>query len=210
MIEWIKQTQQEWGYFGVILFMFLENVLPPIPSELVMPLAGFMTEQGELQFFGVVLAGTVGSVAGALALYYLGYWLGQERICAWTRKYGKWIALSTDDLDKAERWFVEHGVKAVFFGRLVPGVRSLISIPAGFAHMRMGRFLAATALGTGLWAGALAYLGRVLGGNYEKVEKYLGPVGSIVGTGLAVWFVIWIWRRRRAAVYERPDLQSSQ
>ena len=198
MLDWIKQTQQDLGYIGVVFFMFLENVFPPIPSEIVMPLAGFMTEQGQLNIYGVILAGTAGSIAGALALYYLGYWLGQERICKWTARYGKWIALSTDDLDKAQLWFEQNGGKAVFFGRLVPGVRSLISIPAGFAHMNLGKFLFFTTLGTAVWAGVLAYLGRLLGDNYEKVEKYMGPVGSIIAAGLAIWFVIWIWRRRKA------------
>ena len=199
MIDWIKQTQQDMGYIGILLFMFLENVLPPIPSELVMPLGGFMTEQGNLNLFGVIAAGTAGSVLGAIALYYLGYWIGQEKFCEWTQKYGKWIALSTDDLDRAQRWFEENGGKAVFFGRLIPGVRSMISIPAGFAHMNLGRFLLFTTLGTGIWAGVLAYLGQLLGDNYEKVEKYLGPAGAVVGVGLAIWFVIWIWRRRQAA-----------
>lgn len=199
MIEWIKQMQQQWGYTGVVFFMFLENILPPIPSELVMPLAGFMTEQGKLNFAGVVAAGTAGSVMGAVALYYLGYWLGQEKICEWTQSYGKWIALSTDDLDRAQKWFEKNGGKAVFLSRLVPGVRSLISIPAGFAHMKMGRFLLFTTLGTTIWAAVLAYLGRLLGSHYEKVAKYLGPASSIIGVGLAIWLAIWIWRRRQYA-----------
>ena len=204
MLDWVKQMQQEWGYVGVVFFMFLENVLPPIPSEIVMPLAGFMTAEGKLSFPGVVLAGTLGSVAGALALYGLGYWLGQERICRWTQQYGKWIALSTEDLDRAEHWFQRNGGKAVFFSRLVPGVRSLISIPAGFAHMPLGRFLLFTTMGTGIWAAVLAWLGKLLGDNYEKVEKYLGPAGSIIGTLLAVALVAWIWRRRHCRRKSTP------
>lgn len=194
-MEWIKQAQQSWGYPGVAFLMFLENVFPPIPSELVMPLAGFMTAQGKLNFIGVVIAGTAGSVAGAVVLYYIGYFLGQERVCRWSERFGKYIALSPEDIARAGDWFDQHGAKVVFFCRMVPGVRSLISIPAGFAHMPLGRFLVYTTMGTAIWTAALAWAGRVLGNNFEKVEKYLGPAGSIVAAGLAVWFVVWLWRR---------------
>lgn len=157
MLGWITGLMNSMGYAGVVLLMFLENVFPPIPSELIMPLAGFTARQGKLAFVGVVLAGMVGSVLGALPLYYAGRLLGKERIKAWADRNGKWLALSGDDIEKADAWFDRHGDKGVFLGRLVPGVRSLLSIPAGLSGMALPKFLLYSALGTGLWAALLAY-----------------------------------------------------
>lgn len=185
------------GYPGVALLMFLENVFPPIPSELIMPLAGFTAGRGELSFVGVVIAGALGSLVGQLPLYYLGRLVGEEKLVRWADRYGKWLTVSGDEIRRADDWFDKHGTKAVFIARLVPGLRSLISIPAGISEMSMPKFLLYSALGTALWVVILTALGGVLGQNYDLVDTYLGPVALVVVGALAVYAVVWIVRRRR-------------
>lgn len=183
------------GYLGILLLMFLENVFPFIPSEAIMPLAGFITTQGELSFMGVVAAGMVGSVVGNLPLYYLGRFLGKEKLKGWASKHGRWFRVSGKDIDKADDWFDRHGHKTVLFCRLIPGIRSLISIPAGFAGMKLSTFLFYSALGTGLWSALLAFLGRLLGENYEQVERYMGFAAYFVLGIIAVICIRWVLKR---------------
>lgn len=197
MVEWIKNLMESLGYAGIVFLMFLENIFPPIPSELIMPLAGFTSTQGKLSFVGVVVAGTLGSVLGAIPLYYLGRLVGEERLKEWADKHGKWLTVSSQEIEKVDRWFDRHGNKAVFFGRLVPGIRSLISIPAGISGMNLAAFLLYSALGGSLWTAMLAYLGRLLGENYEQVDAYLGPITYVVLGGLAVAGIIWVWQRKK-------------
>jgi len=197
MLHWITGLMDSMGYFGVVLLMFLENVFPPIPSELIMPLAGFSSTQGRLSLVGVVIAGMVGSVLGALPLYYAGKLLGKERIHAWADRHGKWLAVSGDDVEKSDAWFDRQGHKAVLFGRLVPGVRSLLSIPAGISGMPLPKFLLYSAIGTGLWSALLAYAGRLLGHNYEKVSDYLGPAAYAVLGLLVVLLIVRAVRRHK-------------
>lgn len=197
MTDWIKTVIGDLGYAAIVGLMFIENVFPPIPSELIMPFAGFMAAKGVYMFAGVVMAGVLGSVLGALPLYYLGDCMGEQRLKAWARRYGRWVAVSEGDVDKANSWFDKHGGKAVFFCRLVPGVRSLISIPAGSTGMNMTAFLTYTTLGTGLWTLLLASLGWLLGRQYERVSTYLGPVSYVVLGALAVAGITWVVKRRR-------------
>lgn len=199
MTRWIEQAMDSLGYPGIALLMFLENIFPPIPSELIMPLAGFATSVGELSFFGVVAAGTLGSVAGALPLYYLGKIVGQERLIAWTDHYGRWFAMSGTDITRSRDWFDRHGRNTVLVCRLVPGVRSLISIPAGVAEMPLLPFLLYSAIGAGLWTALLALAGRLLGENYERVNTLLGPVTYVVISILFVVGAVWVIRRKRKA-----------
>lgn len=194
MIDWIKNLMDSMGYFGISLLMFLENVFPPLPSELIMPFAGFTAQQGELSFPGVVVAGAVGSLVGQLPLYYLGKIVGKERLKTWADKHGKWLTLSGEDIEKADGWFRKHGSKAVLMGRVIPGVRSLISIPAGFASMNLPQFLIYSAIGTSVWAAVLAGAGLLLGRNYETVGKYLGPATYVV---LGIFVVVAIVQIRR-------------
>ena len=196
MLGWIKTVMQTLGYPGIAALMFLENVFPPIPSELIMPLAGFVSVVGNLSFVGVVIAGMVGSVLGALPLYYLGYFVGRRRLMRLADRHGYWLTISGADIERASAWFRRHGGAAVFFCRFIPGIRSLISIPAGFAKMNLALFLLYTAVGTGLWAALLAWLGRLLGANWQMVEHYLGPVSYAVLGLLAAVFIFWITRRR--------------
>ena len=197
MLSWITSLMDRMGHVGVLILMFLENVLPPIPSELVMPLAGFTAAQGKLTLWGVILAGTIGSVLGALPLYYIGKVLGQDRLKRCADRHGKWLTLPGDDIDAAMRKFDHHGSATVFVCRLIPGVRSLISIPAGVCGMNLPRFLLYTTAGSAIWTAALAYAGHQLGENYHAVAKYLGPVTYIVLGALALWAIITIINRRR-------------
>lgn len=197
MLHWITNLMNSMGYFGIVFLMFLENVFPPIPSELIMPLAGFTPAQGKLSFIAVVLAGMTGSVLGALPLYYAGKLVGEQRLKTFADRYGKWLTVSGKDIEKSKSWFDKHGGKAVFFCRLVPGIRSLISLPAGMAAMPLPLFLLYSALGTGLWAGALAFAGKMLGNNYSKVERYLGPITYLVLGALLCGVIFWVVRRFR-------------
>ena len=196
MFSWIQHTMTTLGYPGVALLMFLENVFPPIPSELIMPLAGFSAASGDLSFTGVFIAGALGSLLGQLPLYYLGRWAHEDRLVRWADRYGKWLTLSGKDIKQADDWFDKHGQKAVFFARLVPGLRSLISVPAGMSEMPLTTFWLYSALGTSLWVLLLTALGGILGQNYQLVDTYLGPVSLVVLGGLAIFTVVWILRRR--------------
>jgi len=189
MADWIIRTIESTGYFGIVFLMFLENIFPPIPSEFIMPLAGFMASKEQRTLSGVVLAGTIGSVLGALALYYAGYFIGEQRLKRLIDKYGRWLTISLEDLERAKGWFAKHGRLAVLVCRLVPGIRSLISIPAGIARMPLVSFLFYTAIGSGFWTAMLAYGGYVLGDKFQQVEKYLNPVSYVVLLAIALIYV---------------------
>jgi membrane protein DedA with SNARE-associated domain len=192
MQEWITNIMTSLGYLGIGLLMFAENLFPPIPSELIMPLAGFTVAQGKMNFTLAVLAGVIGTIVGAIPWYYAGKLVGEERLKSLADKYGKWITVSSKDIDKVTRWFNRYGNKAVFFGRLVPGIRTLISLPAGLSNMPMVPFLIYSTLGTTAWVMLLTFLGYVLGDNYELVDEYLGPVSKIVLLVLIVAFIAWV------------------
>jgi membrane protein DedA with SNARE-associated domain len=189
MAEWIISTIESTGYFGIVFLMFLENVFPPIPSELIMPLAGYMVSRGQQNFVGVVIAGTVGAVLGALPLYYAGYFFGEERLKAFADRHGRWLTMSREDLDRSKNWFDQHGERAVLICRLVPALRSLISIPAGIVRMHLASFLCYTAIGAGLWTALLTYAGYLLGANFEEIGKYLNPASYIVLGAILVMYL---------------------
>ena len=189
MADWIIRTIESTGYVGIALLMFLENVFPPIPSELIMPLAGFMVSKNERALSGVVLAGTIGSVMGALPFYYAGYFIGEARLNHWIGKYGRWLTVSQEDLERAKRWFAKHGPLAVLICRLVPGLRSLISIPAGIARMPLVSFLLYTAIGAVFWTAILAYAGYLLAERFREVEKHLNPIAYVVLIAIALIYV---------------------
>ena len=185
------------GYWGVAALMAIENVILPIPSELIMPLAGYNASKGHLTLWGVIVAGTIGSVLGALPLYLPARMLGKERVSTWVDRHGKWLLLRRGDLDKAHKRFDKGtGFVAVVIGQLIPGVRGLISLPAGFARMNIGAFLLANLIGTLVWCTVLAFAGKVLGPSFMKVDKLLGPTGWIVLALVLVGGGVWMARRR--------------
>lgn len=201
MNSWIADALLAMGYAGVALLTLLENVFPPIPSELILPLAGFLASSGTMTLPGVIAAGTLGSVLGALVFYAAGRRIGEQRLKAFARRHGRWLTLSPEDLDRASSWFDRHGSLAVFVCRMIPGLRSLISIPAGIHGMPLSSFLLFTTLGTALWTAVLVWAGYVLGTNYARVDEYLGPVSWMV---VAAVLVVYVWRvvRHKGAAKE--------
>jgi len=185
MFDWISQWIGQSGYLGIALLMFAENVFPPIPSELIMPLAGFDASRGSLNLYLSIAAGSVGSLAGATLWYFVGRLIGEDRLKRWTARYGRWLTLSPHQFDKVNAWFDRHDEKAVLIGRLVPAVRTLISVPAGLFEMSLPRFLLYSSIGTIAWTALLACAGYKLGSQYELVQSWLNPVSNVV-VGLIV------------------------
>lgn len=191
--EWVMA---KFGYLGIIFAMFAENVFPPIPSEVIMPAAGFAVARGDLNLLLVIVAGTLGSVLGALPLYYFGSLFNKQRLIDFTEKYGKYVFVKPDDVISADDWFNKHGKKAVFFGRMVPGIRSLISIPAGMNKMPLLPFIILTTAGAAIWTTLLTLAGYHFGQNYEVIEKFLAPYSKIFLGAAIVIVIIWLLRRR--------------
>jgi membrane protein DedA with SNARE-associated domain len=188
------------GYAGIALLMFLENIFPPIPSEVVMPLAGFTASQGGMSLVGVIAAGSFGSLAGALPWYYAGRVYGHKRMREFADRYGRWITVSPKDIDHATDWFNRHGRSAVLIGRLVPGVRTLISVPAGISGMGLFPFLLYSTIGTVAWTSLLAICGYILRDQWSAVESYISPISTVLIAVLVLWFAsryVRQWRGRR-------------
>ncbi len=189
MFDWITGVIASLGYLGVAALTFLENVFPPIPSELVIPLAGYVAATGELALAPVIIVASVGSLAGAVVWYGIGRQIGERRLRAWVQRHGKWLTLSGKDLDRSQEWFDRHGNAAVFAGRLVPAVRTFVSLPAGFSGMAFLPFLFYSALGTAIWTAALAAAGVVLESNFTVVGDYINVVTNVVLGAFAVLLV---------------------
>ena len=180
MFDWVVSTIEGWGYLGVLMLMVAENVFPPIPSEVIMPLAGFLAGSGRLSLTLTIVVGTIGSVLGTLMWYYIGLWFGEERLKRFAARHGRLLTLSPSDIDAAHEWFQRHGAMAVFFGRMIPAIRTLISVPAGLAHMPMWKFLLYTVIGSALWTGVLTFAGLMLHENYALVADYVDPLSKLV------------------------------
>ncbi len=189
MFDWITTFVEKAGYLGIALLMFAENVFPPIPSELIMPLSGFQAARGDLNIFLVVASGVVGALAGALLWYYVGVWVGTERLKNWAGRHGRWLTMSRKDVDKADAWFDRYGGWAVLVGRLIPTVRTFISVPAGLAEMGLPKFLFYTTLGTTVWTAFLALAGYYLEGEYDKIAGWLNPVSTGVVVLIAAYYL---------------------
>ena len=200
------EANQWLGYTAIFAAMFLENLFPPIPSELIMPLGGFYVQQGQLQLVPVVLAGLLGTVLGALPWYGIGRLVNEERIELWLSRYGGWIGIRPEELGRSRKWFGRYGTVLVFWGRLVPGIRTLISVPAGIEMMPMTPFLLWTTAGSLIWTVLLTVAGMVMGEGYSNVELWIDPVSKgvkvilvIAVLGGATWLGLRIWRRRNSA-----------
>lgn len=189
MFDWITRLLEVTGAWGIGLLMFLENMFPPIPSELIMPMAGFAAARGEQPLWLVIVSGTAGSLAGAGFWYWVGRKLGRKGVDRLAARRGRWLTLCPPDVERAVDRFDRHGAVAVLVGRIIPALRSVISVPAGIAHMPLSKFLFFSSLGTAVWTAALAVSGYLLEGRYERVEKFLNPVSSTVFAALVVWYV---------------------
>lgn len=201
MSEWIINFIQGGGYAGIALLMLLENVFPPIPSELVLPFAGYVAATGELHPAGVLVAATLGSLAGALPWYWAGRRLGHGGLQAFAARHGRLLTLTPDDIDRAQDWFRRHGASSVGFGRLVPAVRSVISMPAGVGQMPLGSFLLWSAAGTVVWSSLLLGVGYVLQSQYEQAKD---TVEWITRGVVAFLVAAYLWRVARFAPESQP------
>jgi len=189
VFDFITEFMQNSGYFGVFALMALENIFPPIPSELIMPFAGFVAARGDLSVVGVLIAGTAGSVAGALPWYYAGKVYGKERLEKLADKHARWLTVTHGDIEHAMEAFEKHGRKVVLLGRLIPAIRTLISVPAGLAKMPLAQFLLFSTVGSLLWTGILTGAGYLLESQYERVADYVDPVSKAVLIGLVGWYL---------------------
>ena len=208
MSDWIIRLIEQSGYLGVGFLMFLETVFPPIPSEVIMSVAGVAAGQGRLHYGLVVLSGTAGAMLGNILWYLAARALGIQRLEPIIRRWGRWITMSWDEVKRAERWFAVHGTFFVFLGRLLPTVRSLVSIPAGLLKMSFRRFLLASTLGTAAWTALIAGAGYKLGERYTDIEKILGPAANAILIVLIAGYVYRVWTHRHMPTEDvsKPDL----
>lgn len=194
------------GYGAIFAAMFLENLFPPIPSELIMPLGGFYVHQGQLALIPVVLAGLIGTVLGALPWYGIGRLINEERIEQWLERHGRWIGISAQEFHRSRTWFNRYGNALVFWGRLVPGIRTLISVPAGIELMPFTPFLLWTTAGSFIWTLLLTLAGMALGEGYANVELWIEPVAKAIKVllvlsvaAVVVWLGLRAWNKRNSS-----------
>ncbi|MEA1013786.1 DedA family protein [Sphingosinicella sp. LY1275] len=198
MSDWVIRLIEQSGYLGVAFLMFLETVFPPIPSEVIMPLAGVAAVNGPMTLWGVIASGTTGAMFGNIFWYLVARVIGIERFRPFIEKHGRWLTVDWYDVEKAERLFGRFGSVLVGVGRMMPTIRSVISIPAGLLHMRLKSFLIWSTIGTAGWSSALAIAGYMLGRRFGEIETILGPLSSAI-IGLMILFYVWrqlTWRRR--------------
>jgi membrane protein DedA with SNARE-associated domain len=196
MIEWVTNIVAAGGWPGVLALMFLENLFPPIPSEVIMPLAGFAAARGQMSFVLAVIAGILGTLLGNAFWYELSRAIGSARIRPLFARYGRWFAVDDKDFDKAEATLKKHGPVALFFGRLLPGIRTVISIPAGFARIPRHVFYLWTGLGSTVWIVFLASAGYWMEDHYDKVEAWLSPLSYVVVGAILASYLWHIWSTR--------------
>ena len=189
MSEWIFTLIEDGGYWGVALLMLLETVFPPIPSEVIMPLAGVVAARGQLSLPLVIVAGTAGAMAGNMVWYGAAQLLGYERFRPLVARFGRWLTLDWDEVEKGHRLFDRYGATIVFIGRMLPTVRSLVSIPAGLLHMKLVPFILWSTLGSLIWTAGLAIAGWVLGNQFEDIEKILGPLSIAVIAAIILFYL---------------------
>ncbi|MEU7971219.1 DedA family protein [Micromonospora sp. NPDC049089] len=201
---WVASVIEVMGPVGVALLVALESIVPPIPSEIVLALAGFLAHEGKFNVFVVVLAATVGSLVGALVLYWLGAALGEERLKRWLDHIP---LVDSDDLERADKWFERHGRWAVLIGRVVPVVRSLVSVPAGANRMPMGEFILLTTIGSGVWNGLIVGAGYALGSQWQDVARYSDWFNYAIVAIFVVMVASWAIRKVRKR-RDRDDRRS--
>lgn len=191
MNDWVVRLIEQSGYLGVGFLMFLETVFPPIPSEVIMPVAGVVAARGDLELSLVVASGTAGAMLGNIFWYLAARALGIERLKPVIDRHGRWLTVNWAEVQRAQRWFEGHGVAFVLLGRLIPTVRSLVSIPAGLLKMRFRNFLIASTLGTFTWTAVLAGAGYRLRSDFHQVDQYVAPAADAV---LVLIVLAYVWR----------------
>ncbi len=201
MSDWIVRLIEQSGYLGVGFLMFLETVFPPIPSEVIMSIAGVAAGQGKLGLGGVIAAGTTGAMLGNILWYLAARALGIVRLKPIIQRWGRWLTMSWTEVQRAERWFGLHGTFFVFLGRMLPTVRSLVSVPAGLLKMRFRNFLLASTLGTAGWTAMLAYAGFKLGENVADIDALIGPASNAILVILVLGYFYRVWTHRG----QKPD-----
>ena len=190
MDETMIFLMNEYGYLGIFLLIMIENIFPPIPSEIVLGFGGFMTKTTNLTLFGVILISTIGSCLGAAILYFFGYIINKDRLVSFTKsKLGRILSVKEKDIENANDWFLKHGNISILFGRFVPIIRSIISIPAGISKMSFIKFLFLTFIGTFIWNGILTIIGSILGNNWYKIVLFMKKYSFIVLIGLGMMFI---------------------
>ncbi|WP_029192801.1 DedA family protein [Paenibacillus harenae] len=201
MENWITEMMNEFGYLGVFLLIALENLFPPIPSEVILTFGGFMTTYTGMTIMGVVIASTIGSILGAVALYFVGYLINVERMERIITRWGRILRLTNEDVRKAYGWFSKYGVWTVFICRLIPLIRSLISIPAGSTRMNFWLFILLTTLGSLIWNVLLVNIGAAVGASWETIVAYMDVYSNIVYALLALVAVavVFLWFRKKRA-----------
>lgn len=203
IVDFATHFISDTGYIGIFVLMTFESMILPVPSEAVMPFAGFAVNNNTLTFVGILVASTLGSILGSLLSYWIGKYGGRPLV----RKWGKYLLLSEHDLEITERFFCRQGEKTIFFSRFIPVIRHLISIPAGVGRMPMGKFLVYTTIGAAMWNGFLGYLGVVLGANWEHIKKYSEILDIVVVVALLValtYFIIHAKRRKKTMDTKEP------
>lgn len=195
LTEWIISIMEQLGYWGIALLMFLDNIFPPIPSEIIMPFAGYSASQGQLLLVGVIVAGCIGSLLAAAILYWIGYKFNHDSIFRFVDRYGKYLFIKSPDVKKSLDWFEQYGHRIVFFGRMIPAVRSLISIPAGMSHMPFWKFMFFSSLGTIIWTTFLACVGFYFGENQALMQNIFSQVSHFIII-IVIAIIIWILYRR--------------
>ena len=193
IVNSIVELVGQFGYMGIFIMMFLESTFFPFPSEVAMIPAGYLAFKGEMSLMGAIIAGITGSLGGALFNYYLAKKYGRKGVLA----FGKYFFFTEEKLHKMEHFFVKHGSFSTFVSRLIPGVRQLISLPAGLSNMPMGKFTLYTTLGAGLWVSVLAFLGYFIGENEILLKEYLHQIIIVTLVTIALATVVYIWREKR-------------
>ncbi|NNP67915.1 DedA family protein [Acinetobacter sp. Ac_5812] len=189
--EWVLSIMEKLGYLGIAFLMFLDNIFPPIPSEIIMPSAGYTASKGELTLIGVIIAGSAGSILAAMLFYWIGRKVPQQRLFQFIERYGKYLRIQVADLEKALTWFNKHGHRIVFFGRMIPAVRSLISIPAGISRMPFSKFMLYSSAGTLIWTSFLAYLGYHFSENQALMLAILQRISYLIFALIALYIIWW-------------------
>lgn len=191
MTQWFIDTLAQWGYLGIFFWMALENIIPPIPSEVIMGFAGMAVAQGKMDFAGVMIAGTLGSTAGNYFWYWIGRKMGLQRLKPFIDRYSRWLTVEWHQVEMIDRFFFRHGQWVVFVLRFAPFGRTIVSLPAGISNMPRWKFLVWTLAGTTIWNAFLTGAGYWLGASFREAEAWTGPAAAAIIAAMLVWYV---WR----------------